>query len=742
MVSKKQTKSKPALVPRDYSISRNIGALVLLGLSIFWLFVGFQSRDVGVVGSWLNRFGHWVAGEANVVLPLFLMAAVVVLIASRYQAKRFQAIVGLCVAAMMVSAMFTVAMDDGGWLGYGLATALVPSVGLVGFWIGILAGFLIAGMLLFQFQVSDVFHVCRVLLRELFGAGVRAAKNRRPAPEPVAKPANVSRNVVTESKSPPSKVVVPAPVLEPEPVVEPEITIYEPVVVKKKKPVLIQAPVASDYSYPELALLAPAPEQSADTYEIIAARKEQAKQLEVALKSFHVDAVVVNITPGPSVTRFELKPGVGVKISKITGLANDIALKLAAPDVRIEAPIPGKSLIGIEVPNETVEPVNIRRLVETSSFMETESKLTACMGLTITGESILMDLAKMPHVLIAGATGSGKSVCVNAIILSILLRATPDEVKFVMIDPKKVELNLYEGIPHLAAPVVTDPHKAAATLKKWALKEMEDRYEIFSKLGVKHITGFNDKISEIRDTYKENPAAAKKVLEEQLGYDVSVEDFQLPEKLPYIVVIIDELADLMMVASQDVENTICRLAQMSRATGIHLVIATQRPSVNVVTGLIKANVPSRVSFFLQSQIDSRTILDSGGAEKLLGKGDMLYMPVGAFKPQRVQGVFVSEKEVKDVVKFWKVQGGPNYVTEIMDVEADGDSASDGDQPDGVDALFEQAKEIVQSTQQASTSYLQRKLRIGYNRAARIIDELEENGVISSYDAENKSRHIL
>ena len=734
MVSKKQTKSKPASVPRDYSISHNIGALAVLGLSIFWLFVGFQSRDVGVVGSWLNRFGHWVVGEANVVLPLFLMAAVVVLIASRYQAKRFQAIVGLCVAAMMVSAMFTVAMDDGGWLGYGLATGLVTSVGLVGFWIGILAGFLIAGMLLFQFQVSDVFHVCRVLLRELFGVGVRAAKNRRSVPEPVVKPAKVSCNVVPDPKTPQPKAVVPVPILEP--------TIYKPVVPEKKKPVLIQAPVASDYSYPELALLAPAPEQSADTSEIIAARKEQAKQLEVALKSFHVDAVVVNITPGPSVTRFELKPGVGVKISKITGLANDIALKLAAPDVRIEAPIPGKSLIGIEVPNETVEPVNIRRLVETSSFMETESKLTACMGLTITGESILMDLAKMPHVLIAGATGSGKSVCVNAIILSILLRATPDEVKFVMIDPKKVELNLYEGIPHLAAPVVTDPHKAAATLKKWALKEMEDRYEIFSKLGVKHITGFNDKISEIRETYKENPAAAKKVLEEQLGYDVSVEDFQLPEKLPYIVVIIDELADLMMVASQDVENTICRLAQMSRATGIHLVIATQRPSVNVVTGLIKANVPSRVSFFLQSQIDSRTILDSGGAEKLLGKGDMLYMPVGAFKPQRVQGVFVSEKEVKDVVKFWKAQGGPNYVTEIMDVEADGDSASGGDQPDGVDALFEQAKKIVQSTQQASTSYLQRKLRIGYNRAARIIDELEENGVISSYDAETKSRHIL
>jgi S-DNA-T family DNA segregation ATPase FtsK/SpoIIIE len=324
----------------------------------------------------------------------------------------------------------------------------------------------------------------------------------------------------------------------------------------------------------------------------------------------------------------------------------------------------------------------------------------------------------MPHILVAGSTGSGKSVCINAIILSILMKASPDEVKFLMIDPKKVELSLYSDIPHLLAPVVTNPHKAAATLKQWALAEMERRYELFTEHGVKDLAGFN--------------ALAK----------ASKEDDEI-EPIPYIVVIIDEFADLMMVASQEVESTICRLAQMARATGIHLVIATQRPSVNVVTGLIKANVPSRVSFAVQSQIDSRTVLDMAGAEKLLGKGDMLYMPVGASKPDRVQGVFVSEKEVNGVVDFIKKQAPPDYDDEILDVEPITDSkkedtATDSDKDD----LFDQAKEIIQSTQYASTSYLQRKLRIGYNRAARLMDELEEAGVISAYDSDKKTRTVL
>jgi S-DNA-T family DNA segregation ATPase FtsK/SpoIIIE len=480
---------------------------------------------------------------------------------------------------------------------------------------------------------------------------------------------------------------------------------------------------SADYEFPPLGLLDPGGTSLINSKENVTRRQEQSKILEETLASFQVEAKVVHVTSGPAVTRFELEPGVGVKIAKITALAKDIALKLASPDVRIEAPIPGKALVGIEVPNVQTDTVTLRALLEKTDFFNAPSKLMAGIGLTITGEPILMDLAKMPHVLIAGATGAGKSVCVNGLILSILLRSRPDEVKFLMIDPKKVELSLYDGIPHLVAPVVTDPHKAAATLNKWALVEMERRYETFSKVGVKNIEGFNLWVKE-----KESVKPAE---------DGEGQIHEVHQKLPYIVVIIDELADLMMVASQEVENTICRLAQMSRATGIHLVIATQRPSVDVITGLIKANVPSRISFFLQSQIDSRTILDMPGAEKLLGKGDMLYSPVGSFKPQRVQGVYVSEKEVKGIVHFLKAQGAPTYVEAILEVEPSvgEESRSDPDQ----DELFDEAKQIIMSTQYASTSYLQRKLRIGYNRAARLMEELEKQGIVAQYAGERRPR---
>lgn len=499
---------------------------------------------------------------------------------------------------------------------------------------------------------------------------------------------------------------------------------------------LFQEPPHPTYQLPPISLLDKnstqlPPSKSKEFQQELA---KQAKLLEETLLSFGVQAEVINITPGPSVTRFELKPGTGVKISKITALSKDIALKLAATDVRIEAPIPGKALIGIEVPNPKVETVTLRSVFEKTDFMKLTSKLVCGLGLTISGDVILMDLAKMPHVLIAGATGSGKSVCINSIILSILLRATPDEVKFVMIDPKKVELSLYEGIPHLLAPVVTNPNKAAATLKRWALLEMDRRYELFSNIGTKNIEGYNEKIEELTKLYQKNPTQAIQKLKNLCGETLSEipdSELQIPLKLPYIVVVIDELADLMMVAAQDVEQTICRLAQMARATGIHLVIATQRPSVNVITGLIKANIPTRISFFLQSQIDSRTILDMPGAEKLLGKGDMLYSPVGSFKPLRIQGVYISEKEVKTVVDFLKKQGTPNYLKEIIDVEPLDESGNQSKEDEYMqDDLFNQAKDLIQNTQYASTSYLQRKLRIGYNRAARLMDELEEKGVVT------------
>lgn len=522
---------------------------------------------------------------------------------------------------------------------------------------------------------------------------------------------NNSHEITTTEKSPPSNVIdPPSPTLNTTP--NRIDSTYE------------------DYQYPPITFLNQSSTKPDSIKNQTKKRVEQAAILEEALQSFNVKAKVVNITPGPSVTRFELQPGEGVKISKITGLSKDIALKLAAPDIRIEAPIPGKALIGIEVPNANIQMITLRSIMEETDFYS-KPTLSAGMGKTITGDCILMDLAKMPHVLIAGATGSGKSVCINTIILSILMKVHPDDVKFLMIDPKKVELSLYEGIPHLIAPVVTDPNKAAATLKKWALVEMERRYEIFSKVGVKDLAGFNNFV-------KENEEKIELGKDLNNAEDTSEDTYK---KMPYIVVIIDELADLMMVASQDVEQTICRLAQMARATGIHLVIATQRPSVNVVTGLIKANVPSRISFYLQSQIDSRTILDIGGAEKLMGKGDMLYSPSGTFKPTRVQGVFVSEEEVKKVVSHLKEQKKPDYLSEIIEVEPLAKDDTQGKKDSQTDELFEDAKQLIINTKYASTSYLQRKLRIGYNRAARIMDELEAKGVISEYVGEKKARSV-
>lgn len=476
----------------------------------------------------------------------------------------------------------------------------------------------------------------------------------------------------------------------------------------------------SQFQLPPLSLLKKPDENHEEAHIPTEEHFKQASILEKALYSFNVDAKVVSITAGHSITRFELQPGNGVKVNKITALSKDIALKLAAISIRIEAPIPGKSLVGIEVPNHSTHTIQLSSLLANPKIQSnTQDKLLTTLGLTLTGTPILMDLSKMPHILIAGATGSGKSVCINTIIMSILMRSTPKDVKFLMIDPKKVELNLYEGIPHLLAPVVTNPQKAAATLKKWALFEMERRYEYFSKHGVKDIRGYNKFVE------SQSKKTTTKSLETNLNHTPNDAETSNLKKIPYIVVIIDELADLMMVASHDVEQTICRLAQMARATGIHLVIATQRPSVNVVTGLIKANIPSRISFFLQSQIDSRTILDMSGAEQLLGKGDMLYLPVGSFKPSRAQGVYISEEEVKSVVTWLRSQEQPEYLDEIMTVEP-------LNQEDNInndsDELYETAKELVLSTNYASTSFLQRKLRIGYNRAARIMDELRENNI--------------
>ena len=490
---------------------------------------------------------------------------------------------------------------------------------------------------------------------------------------------------------------------------------------EKKKAVLqlehSQTVEDEHYEYPPVELLSKASKKGIKGG--AKALTDTATRLQKTLYSFGVSAKVENVSVGPAITRYELKPAEGVRVSKIANLADDIALNLAAETIRIEAPIPGKQAVGIEVPNKEKEVVHFREILDSDEFRENKSKLTVGLGKDVAGNVQLADIAKMPHVLIAGSTGSGKSVCINTIITSIIYNAKPSEVKFVMVDPKVVELSVYNGIPHLLIPVVTDPRKAAGALA-WAVQEMDDRYNKFASKGVRDLKGYNKII--------------EKESEEGAG------------KLPQIVIIIDELADLMMVAKNDVEDAICRLAQKARAAGMHLVIATQRPSVDVITGLIKANVPSRIAFAVSSQVDSRTILDSVGAEKLLGKGDMLFFPSGAPKPSRVQGAFVSDDEVEKIVDFIKSNGTATYSEDILESiensnKTDKEIATEVDPDDDTDPFLMDAIQTVVETGQASTSFIQRRFKVGYARAGRIVDQMEERGVISGYQG-SKPREVL
>lgn len=479
----------------------------------------------------------------------------------------------------------------------------------------------------------------------------------------------------------------------------------------------VQKVVKKEYKFPSLELLKKGTKTGNGFSE--KEYRETAIKLQQTLQNFGVGVTVTNISCGPSVTRYELHPEQGVKVSKIVSLADDIKLNLAAADIRIEAPIPGKAAVGIEVPNKENNMVFLRDLLESDEFKRHTSRMAFAVGKDIAGQVVVTDIAKMPHLLIAGATGSGKSVCINTLIMSVIYKADPEDVKLIMIDPKVVELSVYNGIPHLLIPVVTEPKKASGALN-WAVAEMEDRYKKFAKYNVRDLKGYNDKVKAIED----------------------IEDENKPEKLPQIIIIVDELADLMMVAPGEVEESICRLAQLARAAGIHLVIATQRPSVNVITGLIKANIPSRIAFSVSSGVDSRTIIDMNGAEKLLGKGDMLFYPSGYQKPQRVQGAFVSDQEVSKVVEFLTEQGlTADYDS---DVESRISTAAASEGPSGGserDAYFVQAGRFIIEKDKASIGMLQRMFKIGFNRAARIMDQLAEAGVVGEEEG-TKPRKIL
>ena len=479
---------------------------------------------------------------------------------------------------------------------------------------------------------------------------------------------------------------------------------------EKKKP---------DYQMPPLTLLKKGSSHAGRRFRRSSAAK-RAMKLQQTLHNFGVDVTVTNVSCGPTVTRYEIQPEQGVKVSRIVGLSDDIKLNLAAADIRIEAPIPGKAAVGIEVPNKTNSAVMLRTLLESQAFRRFPSKLAFAVGKDIAGQPVVSDIAKMPHLLIAGATGSGKSVCINTLIMSILYKATPEEVKLIMIDPKVVELSVYNGIPHLYIPVVTDPKKAAGALN-WAVSEMTDRYNKFAEYNVRDLAGYNAKVRRLEETAD--------------GED-------RPRELPQIVIIVDELADLMMVAPGEVEDAICRLAQLARAAGLHLIIATQRPSVNVITGLIKANMPSRIALAVASGVDSRTILDMNGAEKLLGKGDMLFYPQGYQKPARVQGAYISDEEIVKVVDFLSSRnGGHVYNHEIEEKINHSPASQSSSSGDERDSYFADAGKLIIEKDKASIGMLQRAFKIGFNRAARIMDQLSEAGVVGEEEG-TKPRKIL
>lgn len=759
--------------------------------------VSLFSDAAGIIGTWLSLTLRYLFGQLAVVPPLMLI--IHALLSLRYghhvhYTRRAVAILSLFVAALTVAHLLlgqpiTLSLVDlrrfsaedpgGGILGALIAHVLVRAVGRSGSWVVIVAWALISGVLISNTPLSRfVASVAQFLARVLRGIGVgwndfwrgvrveftelvgmirdrwalrreaqtlkRVSGNqknassrwRRKKKQEEAVESLQSVEAAHEGEAPlplAAGLELQGTVVEDEfEPIEQGISAEEEAVAVAEAPAPRQrrAPrtvgagdavleiedkpePAPFYRLPPTALL----ERPKGSRKNGRDEPDQSVQLEETLARFGIEAAVVNVSRGPAVTRYELQPAPGVKVKQITSLADDLALALAAAGIRIEAPVPGKSVVGIEVPNKETTPVYLREVLESDAFQRGDSKLLMGLGKDITGNPVVADMRKLLHVLIAGATGSGKSVCVNSIVVSILYRALPHEVKLLMIDPKRVELAVYDGIPHLVTPVVTDPKQAAGALR-WAVKEMETRYTRFSEVGVRNIDSYNRWVENQRKQGSEDP------------------DAPLPTPLPYIVIIIDELADLMMVAQHDVEDSICRLAQMARAAGLHLIIATQRPSVDVITGLIKANVPSRISFAVSSSHDSRTILDMVGAEKLLGKGDMLYYPIGSNKPTRAQGAFVSDKEVQDVVEFWKAQGQPDYDEAVITTETVEESHDEVD-----DELFDDAVRLVIDNDSASISMLQRRFRIGYSRAARLIDMMELRGIVGPYQG-SKPREVL
>ena len=687
-----------------------LSGIALVTVAVLTL-ASLAGLNTGPAGLFIAKILRYAFGFGAPVLPLLLLA-----VGSRYiwtrksirYSLKFWGLLLTYIAVLAIYHHFRIPVDR-----EVLPESLVPGGGLVGGMVlfslrklfGVTGSVIVLGAVaLSSFLLATAWSLGATLLTAKEKAGESLANAR----DAVACTLENARSGAEEERrsfynQERDKPPVFAPPVRPEPEPVPPAPAVAPQPAAEQRLILPAPENLAHYSLPPLTILKkPQRPRFLKTTKELA---DNARLLETTLDDFGVGARVLNAYQGPAVTRYELEPAAGVKVSRIVSLADDIALKMAASGVRIEAPIPGKAAVGIEVPNKEIASVPLREVVESEEFQRGVSRLTVALGKDIAGQPIIADLAKMPHLLVAGATGSGKSVCINTLIVSILFKARPDEVKFMLIDPKVVELANYNGIPHLLTPVVTDCKKAASGLR-WAVGEMERRYALFAAAGVRDFARYNEMLPD--------------------------------ERLPLILIIIDELADLMMVAPVDVEDAICRLAQMARAAGIHLVLATQRPSVDVITGTIKANIPSRISFAVSSQVDSRTILDMAGAEKLLGKGDMLFYPVGAPKPMRVQGAFISDTEVEELVAYLKHQSEPEYAEGVTNFVEYGDRQN---RETMEDELLEEAVRMVLETGVASVSMLQRKFRVGYTRAARIIDIMEQMGIVGP-NIGSKPREIL
>ncbi|MBO0585728.1 DNA translocase FtsK [Sporosarcina sp. E16_8] len=749
-----QKKKSSELHPLIYEVM----GLVMIGFAIIIIF------EFGIVGRGLSSLSRFIFGNWHVAIPLLLIVQALMFMIKQKVGGWRNRVVGGCLFILASFVLFShvhlfkelyesrvlmsssalketwkvLITNDGitsrsGALGGGMTGAILFAMFYSLF---DSAGAMVAGILLFLIGVVLLTGKALVpYVADHFPKLLKSMKDSLPKKAPaVKKTSGESRTTRSRKKvnsedepsvqnlpplQPENEVVVSQPIISAfseridKPVQDEQVAVVE----QQEVPVEVNAYTGvtgeeenESYILPPPSLLKQTPiiDQS-EEYNSIQAN---AQKLERTFLSFGVKAKVTEVHLGPAVTKYEVLPDTGVKVSRIVSLADDIALALAASGIRIEAPIPGKSAIGIEVPNSSVAVVSLREVIEAKENNRPDSKLMISLGRDVTGQAMLAELNKMPHVLIAGSTGSGKSVCINGIIVSILMRAKPHEVKMMMIDPKMVELNVYNGVPHLLAPVVTDPRKASQALKK-VVSEMERRYELFSHTGTRNIEGYNEHIVVWNEENEEKHP-----------------------RMPYIVVIVDELADLMMVASSDVEDSITRLAQMARAAGIHLIIATQRPSVDVITGIIKANIPSRIAFAVSSSIDSRTILDGGGAEKLLGRGDMLFLPAGVAKPVRIQGAFVTDAEVEAVVDFVIEQQKAQYQEEMIPTEIEEVAPHEE-----TDDYYDEAVQLVTDMQTASVSLLQRRFRVGYSRAARIVDQMEMRGVVGPPEG-SKPRQVL